>query len=96
MVLQSKTVASQHTDTENCFYVRTGSEVWVLLASSQQLVEQWTTAISAQVHAQYLRVSVCASVRIPYCTCVSTSMSCTKALSPLENSTDIQYSNSSM
>jgi hypothetical protein len=66
MVLQSRTVASQHTNTENCFYVRTGAEVWVLLGSSKQHIEQWTTAISAHVHAQYLRVCVLQVLLVVY------------------------------
>jgi PH domain len=61
MQLQARTVTS-YTDTTNCFCVRTDNDVWFLLGNSEELMQQWMTAINAQVHALYLNVSATAAV----------------------------------
>eukprot|EP00953_Heterococcus_sp_UTEX-ZZ885_P023662 12993-Heterococcus_DN1.PRE.1 len=55
MQLQARTVTS-YTDTTNCFCVRTDDDVWFLLGNSEELMQQWMTAINAQVHALYLNL----------------------------------------
>jgi myosin V len=56
MELQAGTITS-YTNTKNCFCVRTDDEVWFLLAKDEEFMTRWMTAINAQVHALYLKVS---------------------------------------
>ncbi len=48
MQLQKNTITS-YTNTQNCFCVRTGENVWFLLAKDEENMTKWMTAINAQV-----------------------------------------------
>ncbi len=44
-----KTTITSYTNTQNCFCVRTGENVWFLLAKDEENMTKWMTAINAQV-----------------------------------------------
>ncbi len=50
MQVEKKTITS-YTNTQNCFCVRTGENVWFLLAKDEDNMTKWMTAINAQVYS---------------------------------------------
>lgn len=55
MQLTAHSTASYAT-LKNCFCVRTGDVAWFLMARSLESLNEWLTAVNAEIHALFVKL----------------------------------------